>query len=119
MKEARIILPAYERDGTPVGKGIAGQLSTKLIDAFGGYTLTVGVGGYRMADGSIKQEPVEVFDVAMPSGDDDGSLHQGQNLTEIAVWLCNVANQECVYLRYPSGLVVFVGRWGVTHPSRA
>jgi hypothetical protein len=103
MKEARIILPTFQRDDMPVGANIPTMLEEKLIDVFGGYTVTVGHGGYRMADGSIKQEPVRVYDVAC------GEWDNSETLEPMAKWLCKAANQECVYLRLPSGQIKFVG----------
>lgn len=100
MREARLILAEYEQDGTVIGSDVEPALTKKLVDAFGGYTASWATGAYKMNDGSIKKEIVVSFDIAMED-------HLWPALTQIAIWLCGAANQECVYARSPDGEVHF------------
>jgi hypothetical protein len=99
-REARIILATDQQNNVPIHASIRDLLREKLARAFGGYTETVGQGGYIMANGDLKQEAVLIYDVAMED-------HLYPALTAIAQWLALVANQETVYVRRPDGEVLF------------
>lgn len=101
MKEARIILATDTKDNRPIKATIRELLRNKLANNFGGFTETMGYGGYIMADGILKTEAVYIYDVAMPHQDFPA-------LRAIAAWLRIVAEQETVYLRDPDGNVAFV-----------
>jgi hypothetical protein len=103
MREARIILPGYQRNGAPVDSHVLPRLEAMIIDAFGGFTCMRGIGAYRMNDGTLKQEPVAIFDIAIKQ-----VSFRSISLHDIALWVANAANQECVYLRHPNGSVEFV-----------
>ena len=100
--EARIIMPTHDNKGRPLGF-FANRLRARLVDAFGGYTETGGTGGYAGAMGATTDEraPVIVFDIAC---DRDAR----PVLVAIAQWLARVADQECIYLRLPTGEVLLV-----------
>lgn len=100
MKDARIILATEQRNNIPIHASIRDLLREKLARAFGGYTETIGHGGYIMEDGTLKQETVLIYDIAIED-------HYYPVLTSIAQWLAMVANQETVYVRRPDGNVVF------------
>lgn len=100
LKEARIILPAYDNTNNPL-TGEHTKLRMALTVAFGGFTLTLGHGTYVTRDGAISREPVSIYDVAMP--DDDNAV-----LITIAGRVAFAARQETVYVRLPDGTVHFV-----------
>ena len=103
MREARIICASEQRDNRPVALSVISQLEETLAQRFGGYTVVMGRGGYVMDSGELKTELVRVYDVAMEA-------HHFPALTGIAQWLCREANQECVYVRDPTGQVSFYNR---------
>lgn len=65
MKLARLFIPKYPN--TPVF-----NLEKRLVDAFGGYTLsTTCVGAWKKPTGEILQEPVYVYDVVIGASEHD------------------------------------------------
>ncbi len=103
MKEARLIVPTHSRAGRPAPH-VTKTVRDFLITNFGGFTETIGSGGYRNQDGYIELDAVLIFDVAI---DYDMPSHQAL-MRGIARKVCIGLNQECVYLRQTNGLVEFV-----------
>jgi hypothetical protein len=102
LREARINLPVADNSGKPLDT-VRDQLARALAESFGGFTLTRGRGGWINADGKLYDEPVHVFDVAAEDNADSET-----KLEAIADWLKVAANQEAVYVRFPSGRVQIV-----------
>jgi hypothetical protein len=99
MREARIILPHNSKI-----LSVHEWLRRTLVDEFGGYTWTSGTGAWCDERGEVVQEPVWIYDVAVP----DCSLLTHSRLHKIAETAAILARQDCVYLRLPSGEVRFV-----------
>ncbi len=99
MREARLILPERDNDGNSL-TGVHEALQDRLCDAFGGFTLTYGKGGWKNDAGLLFREAVYIYDVAVKDA--------GAGLRQIAQDLRVAARQEAVYLRLPTGDVVFV-----------
>jgi len=102
MYEARVILPNSGNDGKPLD-GTHDTLQHVLCDEFGGYTAQPVTGGYKANNGRMMHENGTAYDVAMP----DDAANIGK-LIQIGRWAAFVADQECVYVRTPSGRVEFV-----------
>lgn len=96
LREARIILPK----GYPeAGIWLQGQF---CVD-FGGFTHFEGLGGWLPPGKDGVVEPVHIYDVAVPSTEESE-----QTLLRIARHLREAASQDAIYLRFPSGCVLFV-----------
>lgn len=98
MREARIIVP-----NKPEHHHVARELRHKLAHSFGGYTETIGYGGWVDPRGELIAEAVIVYDVAMAD--------TAENVTAIRALADHVrvaARQQAVYLRLPSGNVEFI-----------
>lgn len=122
MKEARIILPtSFEhpdkkwlehnegpRDAESVRveyvNAIHAKLEYRLAQEFGGYTATVGKGGWVDDQGDLVQDDVIVYDVAGV-----GSVADENELMYIAQTFRNMAQQDCVYVRFFDGTVRLIG----------
>ena len=92
MREARIILPS-SADGHK-------WLRDELVFHFGGYTRYVGSGNCK---GEL--EEIAIYDVAFDIGKTLEDI-----LFAIAQNLLRLTDEESIYLRYPSGYVVFVNQ---------
>src|SRR6266478_3676925 len=101
MREARIVLP-YDTMNAFLNNANA-WLEEQLIDAFGGFTCTHGYGAWRDDGGTVSSEHINIYDVAVPSGQRSLST-----LARLAWTVCNIARQDCVYLRYPDGEVTLI-----------
>jgi len=114
IREARIILPLRDNDGVELIEAKDG-LEVKLMELCGGFTRATGVGGWdpnasKSRSASAKAQPLEIltekvwiYDVACSNVQQNYA-----NLTKIAVWLRDIARQQSVYLRLPSGDVTFI-----------
>jgi len=113
IREARIILPHRDNDGVELIEEKNG-LEVKLIELCGGFTRATGYGGWdsnapkgRSSKATkpleILTEEVWIYDVACTN-----SEQNDVNLTDVAVWLRNIARQQSVYLRLPNGNVTFI-----------
>jgi hypothetical protein len=110
FKEARIILP-MRADAEALA-----EIETRLVAAFGEFTSYTGTGAWRAPDGSVMQEAVYVYDVAVPAfvaGYETHAWH-GASLTlrEIARDAARAMAQACVYLRLPDGEVHLINPTG-------
>ena len=93
MREARLIVPQGALDP---------RLPRRLSERFGGYTMTIGQGGWKGPDG-MEYEDVYVFDIAV----DEFDLLQMMALDHEARLMVD-RGQKSVYLRYPDGVVRFI-----------
>ena len=96
MREAVVILPDHEAANL--------HLELTLLAEFGGFTTTRGCGQWKdPTDGKVYEDGVAVYTIAMDPTDDNA-----QRLGVIAKAAGELANQICVYVRHPSGDVVFI-----------
>ena len=95
MREGRLVLPAlYPFVTTAINR---------VVDAFGGATVTYGDGYWKPNGCSVVLDPVRIVDVAyQPSDENDAKLF------DIAAEFLIAAEQKSVYVRYASGHVQFV-----------
>jgi hypothetical protein len=113
FREARIILPA-ESDPAEIER-----IERRMVAIFGGFTRHAGHGAWRAPDGSVMQEAVFIYDVAVPAFmagavEDENRAWRGASaeLRAIACEACNRLWQSCVYLRLPDGEVHLVSPHG-------
>lgn len=106
MREARIILPVV--DG---GLDVLNSCMTELAEAFGGFTLLTGVGGW-IKDGEVVEDDNAIFDIAC----DENKDWTFDRLLQIATKHANLLKQDAVYIRYPDGCVEIVDLTGVQAP---
>lgn len=102
MFEARIILPQNDNQGREIS-AVNKLLASRIVSEFGGVTVTLGHGMWKDPKGRVVAEAVVVYDIAVVPG-----AATEYALEQIAAEACINAGQECVYLRYPDGEVVFV-----------
>jgi hypothetical protein len=97
MREARIIFPTepLARERT--------RFEHDLVSAFGGFTRTIGDGGWAGDDGKTVYETVSIYDIAMRDEFQDFGP-----LKNMAVEYGRRLEQEAVYVRYPSGDVEII-----------
>lgn len=102
-KESRIVFPQTDNDGLSL-KSLQNKFEEKLVIKFGGFTMMQGQGGWRSPHSNKTfLEPVWFYDVAVEDCKEIES-----ELFKLATWLKKEARQETIYLRYPSGIVVYV-----------
>lgn len=101
LREARLIVPPYDSAGK-FRPEVVRDVRRRLINAFGGYTETMGRGACTMADGQIESENVRIFDVAI------SRAASNTKLRGLAKYVAEALNQESVYLRTPENVVEFV-----------
>jgi hypothetical protein len=61
----QLILPVYDNDGAPVGRGLFAQVRRELTDRFGGvtaYTRAPAEGTWESPDGSLHRDEVVVVE---------------------------------------------------------
>lgn len=98
---------------------------SRLAQAFGGYTLTSGKGGWIAPDGTLHQDMILIADVAVPMflpvsqaggvvthETERAGMHATSVLLEVARDYARAADQACVYVRLPSGDVHLIDRHG-------
>lgn len=103
-RTAQIILPVWDNEA----KSLADAhkiLVKELLDAFGGFTRTDGIGWWKSdVDGHTYNETVYVYTIAM---DEHGSFGSAV-LRRIGREMCTIANQQAVYVQLPDGKVEFL-----------
>jgi len=101
-KECRIICgTTYEsKEGTTKDVNLEAFYAFEdgLVEIFGGYTMTLGVGAWLSPEGKVIREQVRIYDVAISEKNNDF-------LVLLAKRLCVSANQHAVYFRNTDGVV--------------
>lgn len=97
MREAQIICPV---EG---GREAREAVETAICKAWGGYTSTTIQGAWYDGDGQLVMEDGKAYTIAMEDTGDNALL-----LTAIARFYARDAEQDCVYVRLPTGRVVFL-----------
>lgn len=95
MKEARIIMPITPNLSAHV------TMQRSLLDTFGGYTLTQGLGAWKDESGTLVKDQVMIYDIAC----DENRDRVYDQLFEIAMKAGRALGQKAVYIRYPAGKV--------------
>ena len=98
MIEARLIVPALGANQKPIPHY---SIKRELIERFGGYTQTLGEGGWKSPSGKVITESVCVYDIALHPTRKHALLH-------FAASIALIHGQECVYVRFGRNSVRFV-----------
>lgn len=101
MKLATLILPTVNNDGVDQSDTHA-TLQFALCEAFGGFTRTIGQGGWKGPD-RVYLDPVAVYGIAM-----DDSTRNRAELESIALYYGNLAGQLSVMVTHAAGDVAFL-----------
>jgi len=118
LKEARIVMPYKVISGVREDHA---ELRKAIVEAFGGFTVAYGSGGWRNHEGSAILDAVAIYDIAIEA-ERDASWDQ---LFHIAMQAGRDLNQEAVYIRYPDGTVCIEpvhgreGLGGLQRPTEA
>jgi hypothetical protein len=106
MREARIIFPTepLARERT--------RFEHDLVSAFGGFTRTIGDGGWAGDDGKTVYETVSIYDVAM-----EDAPTNARQLKVLAVQYGRLLAQEAVYVRFASGAVEIIPMKAKSDPA--
>jgi hypothetical protein len=102
VRLATLILPTVNNDGVDQSDTHA-TLQHALCTAFGGYTRTVGEGGWLAPTGVVYSDPVAVYGIAM-----DDSPRNRSELESIAQYYGNLADQISVMVVHAAGDVAFL-----------
>lgn len=102
-----------------------GAAFAALAKAFGGYTVTPGRGGWIAPDGTLHTDHVLIVDAAVPTflptsqaggivthETERAGMYAAEVLIGIARDYCGAADQQCVYVRLPSGDVHMIDQRG-------
>lgn len=101
MRVATLILPTVNNDGVDQTDTHA-ALQSVLCEAFGGFTRTMGHGGWS-GPGKVYHDPVAVYGIAM----DDSPVDRAK-LESIALFYGHMAGQLTVMVTHAAGDVAFV-----------
>lgn len=99
LREARIVMPEVNA----IGAKPHDALRAALCGAFGGFTMTYGVGGWVDGDYNVIRDSVCIYDVAMEQARKNDS-----KLRDIAIEAGKALGQQSVYLRYSSGSTAII-----------
>lgn len=103
MRLAQINLPKLSNTGASL-VWTHENLQALLVRAFGGFTMTEGLGAWRdEATAKVYKEEVCVYSVAMEDTDENK-----REFKAIAAMIAADASQVCVFVVYASGDVDFV-----------
>lgn len=100
MKLATLILPTVNNDGVDQTDTHC-ALQAVLCETFGGFTRTMGDGGWVSDTGKLYLDPVAVYSIAMCGSD-------REKLESIALFYGHMAGQLSVMVTHADGAVVFV-----------
>ena len=103
MREFRLIFAQCNPKGRK-RTDIADRVSFQLAQRFGGFTLTLGTGGFQDSKGNLIMESVFVFDCAT----DQYPYRIGTFARMIARMIKREMNQESVYFRNVNGRVKLI-----------
>jgi predicted cupin superfamily sugar epimerase len=108
MRVAIFNLPLADNSGNALND-VHAALQADIVDAFGGFTLTHGQGGWRDdVTGKVFCEPVAIYQIAM-----DATPDNARRLRSLAIWHGRVADQLAVYLVHADGVAEFVNLGGL------
>lgn len=98
MREARLIVPfdAFE----PPRQW---WLEERLYALAGGFTCFVGKGGWQDGGGQKHAEAVWIYDIAL-----EDTAEARADLRDLAHEIAGKLNQQCVYMRFPTGVVELI-----------
>lgn len=99
MREARIVMPEVHA----IGAKPHDALRAALCGAFGGFTMTYGIGGWVDVVGNVIRDNVCIYDVAM-----EQTRKNDSKLRYIAIEAGKALGQQSVYLRYSSGSTAII-----------
>lgn len=99
MREARIVMPEVHA----IGPKPHDALRVALCEAFGGFTMTYGIGGWVDVVGNVIRDNVCIYDVAM-----EQTRKNDSKLRYIAIEAGKALGQQSVYLRYSSGSTAII-----------
>jgi hypothetical protein len=102
MREARIILPKLDNNGSDLSFAHA-ALARDLCQTWGGATASDTRGMWVGYDGTLYDEPGTAYDVAMDATDENATA-----LRNLAVRYGRLCGQEAMYVRYACGKVEIV-----------
>lgn len=98
-----LLIPMRHNDGTPVDRVELDRIESRLLEAFGGYTVAGTVrGAYRMADGTTARDVSLALWVAVPPA-------RVGELRREAAGIARELRQESIYFERGGGAVEFVG----------
>lgn len=100
MKLAKIILPMLDNAGRDLFEAHR-ALQAILLERFGGFTSTEGLGGWKDGHKKLYKERVIVYEVAMDCASTPA-------LRSIAIDMASSARQQSVMIVTPNGDVEFV-----------
>ena len=80
------------------------QLEKRLCQQFGGFTATLGQGGWQTLDGRVICEPVTIYTIAASAHDD----HFCNDFRDLAREIARDLEQECVYLSFSTDNAEFI-----------
>lgn len=108
LREARIVMPYTTIMAAAKGDvwstqslGAHRLLKERLCAAFGGFTMTLGHGGWVNEKGEVEKDSVAIYDVAIDSDRDA----PWELIHRFAVEAGTALDQKSVYVRYPNGEV--------------
>lgn len=99
MREARIVMPEVNT----IGSNPHDVLRAALCGAFGGFTMTYGIGDWVDAGNNVIRDSVCIYDVAM-----EHTRKNDSKLRDIAIEAGRALGQQSVYLRYSSGSTAII-----------
>jgi len=102
MREARIILPKLDNNGSDLSFAHA-ALARDLCQTWGGATASDTRGMWVGYDGTLYDEPGTAYDVAMEATEENAA-----KLKAIAERYGALCQQEAMYVRYACGTVEIV-----------
>lgn len=89
MTRYTLHIPSNYNDGREVSPTLIRAVEEEILSFADGYTLTLGVGAWKNADGEVYREPVRLYAV---------DTEDGSALIELAEWVADALGQEAVYL---------------------
>lgn len=99
--EAKIIMPSPT---TPEGVRASEELTSELIDEYGGLTKRSAYGFWRDDHGTMHAELATEYVVAVPWSE-GGDLEVWNHLRDAALRAGKTAGEQAVYIRMPDGTV--------------
>ena len=102
MRCAYLVLPTVNNAGVDQTDTHA-ALQSVLIDTWGGFTMSIGSGGWRAPSNQIYLDPIAIYAVTM-----DDSAANDSKLDSAAKFYGHLAGQHCVMVIHASGEAAFL-----------